>query len=258
MLAGPSSELVASPTAFALIAVGEAAAGLAGIAAAGAGAYAALSPQSQLFGHTLIAGNDPAEAALTFDDGPNDRHTLELLEVLARHNARATFFMVGQHARARPELVRAVAAAGHLIGNHTETHPWLTLKPSTLVRAELTATNAILEDLLGAPVRFFRPPHGARRPAVLRIASELGLTTVQWNAMGQDWRPIGPDRIVSYASRGMAAARRRGHGVNLLLHDGDGLRLGADRAATVQATDVLLTRLRQEGTRTVRVDAWAG
>ena len=179
---------------------------------AGAATVAAFAPQSQLFGRTLVAGNNPAEAALTFDDGPNDRYTLELLDVLARYHARATFFMVGRHVRARPELVRAVAAAGHLIGNHTETHPWLTFKPAAVVREELTSCKHALEDILGQPVRYFRPPHGARRPAVLRIAAELGMTTVQWNAMAQDWRDIGAMDMLGNAWRGINAARRSGRG----------------------------------------------
>ena len=72
------------------------------IAAGGTPAYAALAPQSQLFGRTLIAGRDPAEVALTYDDEPNDAATMQLLEVLARHNVRATFFMIGRFVRQRP------------------------------------------------------------------------------------------------------------------------------------------------------------
>ena len=96
--------------------------------------YAALSPGSRLFGPTLIAGNDPTEVALTYDDGPNDAATLPLLEILARHNARATFFMIGSFVRLRPEIVRRVHAAGHLIGNHTQTHPWLSFQSSRVIR----------------------------------------------------------------------------------------------------------------------------
>ena len=139
------------------------------IAAGGTLAYAALAPQSQLFGRTLIAGRDPTEIALTYDDGPNDAATMQLLEVLARHNVRATFFMIGRFVRQRPEIVRAVHAAGHLVGNHTMTHPWLAWQPDRIIRDELRGCNHALEDVLGAPVRYMRPPHGARRPAVLAL-----------------------------------------------------------------------------------------
>jgi prepilin-type processing-associated H-X9-DG protein len=127
--------------------------------------YAGLSPTSQLFGHTILAGNDPTEAALTYDDGPNDVATDALLDLLARHNARATFFMIGRFVRQRPEIVRRVHAAGHLIGNHTDTHVWLSFQSSRVIREQLLACNQALEDAIGAPIHYLRPPHGARRHA---------------------------------------------------------------------------------------------
>jgi len=232
-------------------------AALSTIAAGGTLAYAALSPQSQLFGRTLIAGRDPGEAALTYDDGPNDAATMQLLEVLARHSVRATFFMIGRFVHQRPEIVRAVSAAGHLVGNHTMTHPWLAWQPDRVIREELRGCNQALEDVLGAPIRYMRPPHGARRPAVLRIARELGLTLVQWNVMGNDWAPIGPDRVLRKVQRGIEAATGRGRGANILLHDGYHQGMGADRSATVEATDRLLAQLRANGQRVVTVDAWS-
>ena len=218
--------------------------------------HAAYSPESQLFGRTLIAGNNPNEAALTYDDGPNDAATPALLEVLARHNARATFFMIGRFALERPNLVREVHAAGHLIANHTMTHPWLTMLPAKQVHEELRTCNAALEDITGAPIRYVRFPHGARRPAVLRIARELNLTPVQWNAMGHDWQPIGPDAIEARLNNGLQRARRHNCGANILLHDGYDKHLGADRSATVAVTDQLLQRFTRESTRMVTVDAW--
>ncbi len=230
----------------------------AGVAAAGAGVIGAIAaqPDSQFFGHTLVAGRDPSEVALTFDDGPNGRTTLDLLDLLARHNARATFFLVGQHVQQQPEIVRAVHAAGHLIGNHTWTHPWLVYRSERTIRDELQRTNSALEDTLGEAVHYFRPPHGARRWAVLRIARELGLATVQWNAVGLDWLPIPAERIVANIAKGIATAHRRHRGANILLHDGDGLRLNADRSTTLRATELLLKRFADTGTRTVTVNAW--
>ena len=212
------------------------------VAAAGTLAYAALAPQSQLFGRTLIAGKDAAEVALTYDDGPNDAATLQLLEVLARHNVRATFFMIGRFVHQRPEIARAVHAAGHLVGNHTMTHPWLAWQSATRIREEIAGCNAILEDTLGAPVRYFRAPHGARRPAVLHIARSLGLTPVQWNILPGDWKPIGAEAIATRTIRGITRNQRRNRASNIVLHDGGQAGLGQPRLPTVEATRLLLEK----------------
>lgn len=247
------------PGAIAEVAAGAAALGL----AAGGLAYASLWPASQIFGRTLIAGDDANEVALTFDDGPNDAATPQLLEVLARHGVRATFFAVGDFARAKPELVRQVAAAGHVVGNHTMSHPRLSTEPAARVRRELAECNAVLEEITGAAVKFFRPPYGARRPYVLCAARNLGLTPVLWNVTGYDWNPIGVDGILANLDAGIARNRRRGCGSNLLLHDGGHRAMGTARMDTVRAVDRLLTaRLvaseHGAATRFVTVDAWVG
>ena len=225
---------------------------------AGGCAYASLEPRSQIFGRTIVAGRDAGEFALTYDDGPNDPWTGRLLDLLARHEVHATFFLIGRYVRQRPELVREIQAAGHLIGNHTVTHPWLAVQSRQRIREELAGCNAALEDVLGQPVRFFRPPHGSRRPDVLRIAEELGLTAVLWNAMGFDWRPnVTASGIAAHLERGIRRNRRERRGSNLLLHDGGHLALGADRSQSVEATRLVLASHRSEGTRYVTVDARA-
>ncbi len=224
--------------------------------AAGGYTYAALSPQSQIFGRTVVAGRDPGEFALTYDDGPNQAWTPQLIDLLAERGVRATFFLIGKFVRERPELARAIHAAGHLIGNHTVSHPWLAIESPRRVREELAGCNAAMEDAVGERVRFFRPPHGARRPDVLRAARDLGLTPVQWNAMGFDWRPIAAARIVAHLERGIARNQRRGRGSNLLLHDGGHLAMGADRSQSVEATRMLIERYPAK--RYVTVDAWSG
>ena len=229
-------------------------------AVASAGAlmtHAAFGPESQLFGRTVIAGRDPLEIALTYDDGPNPAATPALLDVLARHNARATFFMIGEHARSYPELVRAVHEAGHLLGNHTMTHPWLAWQPARVIREELSGCSKLLEDLIGQPVRYMRPPHGARRPAVMRIAHQLGMQTVQWNIMGHDWQPIGAEGILKHIDKGLQRVRRWHRGGNILLHDGHQGELEANRSSTIATTAALLDRFAGTSTRVVTVDAWA-
>jgi peptidoglycan/xylan/chitin deacetylase (PgdA/CDA1 family) len=230
---------------------------VAALGSAGAITYGALSAQSQMFGRVLIASHDPQEIALTYDDGPNDGVTGRLLEVLARHGARASFFLIGRYVRQRPQIVRTIAAAGHLVGNHTMTHPWLAWQTAGRVREELASCNAALEDVLGAPVRYFRAPHGARRPAVLRIAADLGLVPVQWNIIPGDWKPMTADEIAARTVRGIERNQRHRRASNIVLHDGGEAGLGQPRQATVEATDLLLGRYRNvAGMKFVTVDAW--
>lgn len=224
--------------------------------AAGTLTYAALSAESQLFGPTLIAPQEPNQLALTYDDGPNPSATPQLLELLASHNIRATFFLIGNHVRQCPALTRQVAAAGHLIGNHTMTHPWLAWQSATRIRAELADTNALLEDTLGTAVRYFRAPHGARRPAVLHIAAQLGLIPVQWNLIVSDWNTPDPAILHARITRGMARNQRRGYATNLVLHDGGHTALNQPRLPTVKATRLLLKRSQGSSRSFVTLDTW--
>lgn len=221
---------------------------------AGGMAYAALYPDSQIFGRVLVAGVDPRQLALTYDDGPNPAVTQQLLDLLARHGVRATFFLIGSFVRQQPALARAVAEAGHLIGNHTMTHPRLAWQSAGRIKQELRDTNNLLEDVTGAPVRYFRPPHGARRPYVIQTASQLGLATVQWNVTAFDWKAIGAHAIAGNVERGIARNRGRSQGSNILLHDGGHLELGADRHATVSGTAGILSRHKRDSF--VTVDVW--
>ncbi len=224
--------------------------------AAGGYAYAAMWPTSQIFGRAIIGGPDAAEFALTYDDGPNDPHTRHLLDVLAKYEVRATFFLIGRFVRQRPEIVRAIREAGHLVANHTMTHPVLLFQSPKRVLEELRSCNAAIEDALDERVQYFRPPHGARRPDVLRAARELGLTPVLWNVMGYDWKATTADAVLANLRKGIARNRRRGAGSNLLLHDGGQAGIGQDRGHTVAATATLVRQALAEGVRFVTVDAW--
>jgi len=219
-------------------------------------AYAAQWPTSQLFGRTLIAGLDIYEVALTFDDGPNDPYTPRLLDLLAQHQVRAIFFLVGNFVRRRPELARAILQGGHLVGNHTMTHPSLMWEPPSRVREELAGCNAVLEDLTGEAVRYFRPPFGARRPDVLRTAAELGLKPVMWNVTAHDWDATDPRALAARVRRLVGRNQRLGRGSNILLHDGGHRQLGTDRSVTLAATKILLDSWAGTNLRTVTIDAW--
>jgi peptidoglycan/xylan/chitin deacetylase (PgdA/CDA1 family) len=208
-------------------------------AAASYAGYATMAPGSQLYGRTLTHGADPRQIALTFDDGPNDPHTLRLLDVLAKHDARATFFLIGKYVLQRPDIARAIQAAGHEIGNHTYSHPNLIFLSGARLRQELTDCGKALEDALGTTAVLFRPPFGGRRPSVLRTARSLGLKTVMWSTAGNDWKAKSPEFIVDKIAPKLGQMRCA---EIVLLHDGSHLGFGTDRSHTVEATRLLLER----------------
>ena len=234
-------------------------AGLGAAACAGAAwgtyAYASMWPGSRIFGEGLTAPERPSELALTFDDGPNATWTPRLLDILASQDVRATFFLVGGRAKAEPKLVRRTSAAGHIIGNHSWDHPNLARSSSDVIREELRRTQDVLEQITGKAVKFFRPPYGARRPAVFRIAREMGLKLVLWNAMTSDWSDPSADRIESKLAEKIDRLRQRGRAANIVLHDGGHRDPAANRAASVGATERLIERYK--GTHHfVTLDAW--
>jgi peptidoglycan/xylan/chitin deacetylase (PgdA/CDA1 family) len=216
----------------------------AGLAAAGYLAYNCYSPTSQLYGATLSHCSDPKHLALTYDDGPNDSYTERLLEVLARHDVKATFFLIGRFVAARPHLARAVADAGHLLGNHTYTHPNLLLLSRRQMRQQLSDCSKVIADATSIQPRFFRPPFGARRPAVLQTASELGLKPVMWDVTCFDWRHTSADAIERHTTKRLERNGSQGH--IILLHDGGHTRLGVDRQHTVEATERLISRYKSD------------
>jgi len=217
--------------------------------------YAAKHPASRIFGRALVAPRRPGELALTFDDGPNPAWTPRLLDILAGHDVRATFFLVGSFAQAEPALVRRIAVAGHLIGNHSWSHPNLALKPAAKARDEMLRTQEALRQITGCPVRFFRPPFGARRPVVFRIARLLGLEPVLWNAMTSDWSEPSGDAIAQRLMRRIDRLGERGQAANIVLHDGSHLGPGANREPSVNAAWQLISKYKQSH-RFVTLDAW--
>jgi len=223
--------------------------GLTVAAAASAAGYQTMAPQGQWYGQTFAGGmRGSKQIALTYDDGPNDPHTLKLLDVLAKHSVRATFFMIGRYVRQRPDIARAVAQAGHVIGNHTFTHPLLIFESAAQTRTEFLGCRSALQDVIGKHSNLFRPPFGGRRPATLRIARELGLQPVMWNVTGYDWNAP-PAMVIE----NKVARQMRGGDV-ILLHDGGHHTMGADRAQTVIATENLIWRYKDQGYEFVTVE----
>ena len=212
-----------------------------------------MAPTGQWYGRTfrgLAPGSK--QIALTYDDGPNDPHTLHLLEVLARRQVHATFFLIGRYVKQRPDIARAIAQAGHAIGNHTFSHPNLIFASARQTRSELQTCEQALYDAVGQHSVLFRPPFGGRRPGTLQLARRLGLEPVMWNVTGWDWR----GKPAEYVEQRVQKQIRGGDLV--LLHDGSHTHFGADRSQTVLATDRLIGRYRAEAYQFVTVPEMMG
>ena len=210
-------------------------------AAAGIYAWGATVPSSQLFGRTVRHTGDATQMALTFDDGPNPAATPQLLDLLARHEAKATFFLIGRHVRAVPELAKEIAARGHAIGNHTETHPSLALLSGARISEELNRCDEAIRQSVGVTPRWMRPPYGFRSPWLSGIVARRGNAGVaMWSAAARDWKPQAAEPVIQ-------RLRHARGGDIVLLHDGDHRILRGDRDHVVQALEYWLPRWKDSG-----------
>ena len=225
---------------------------LAGIAAVAAGATFAglhtMVPWSQFYGANFNgAAPGTRTLALTYDDGPNDPYTGQLLEVLAKHGVKATFFLLGQFVSERPALARAVAEAGHAIGSHCYTHQNLIFLSPAQLRQQLEKASRAIEAATGVQPKLFRPPYGGRRPGTFSVVRNYGMVPVMWRVSCSDWSARSHESIVRHA-----VSQIKGGDI-ILLHDGGHLRMGTDRSLSVRATDEIVRRYKGEGYEFVTV-----
>ncbi|MBO2450978.1 polysaccharide deacetylase family protein [Actinomadura barringtoniae] len=188
--------------------------------------------------------------ALTFDDGPGP-HTGRLLDLLADGRARATFFVVGDNAAARTDLLRRAAAAGHEIGNHTQDHRDLSRLPAMQVTSDIQRTEEVVRDVTGRSPKLLRPPYGATNATVGAVAKSLGLAQVMWNVAVADWRQsdarVIADRVVSASRPGSIVVLHDNHKVTVDAVPRIIQRLQAKGYTLATASDLLAARHPQPG-----------
>jgi peptidoglycan/xylan/chitin deacetylase (PgdA/CDA1 family) len=202
-------------------------------------------PQLSLFGPFLCAGtSERKHVALTFDDGPDERSTPALLELLRQRGVQVAFFGVGKRVAAYPDIAARIVREGHLLENHSYAHSNATNFFSVArLRSELNQAQDAIRQATGVAPTCFRPPMGLSNPRVFRAAREAGLKVIGWSARGLDTKVTDSEEVVS------RICRRVNPGAIILLHDGN---IPADRLVTTVKT--LLDRLRALDYEVVRLD----
>ncbi|GAA2461028.1 polysaccharide deacetylase family protein [Streptomyces mauvecolor] len=173
---------------------------------------------------------------LTFDDGPDPRYTPGILKTLREHDVRAVFFLCGEMATDNRDLLREMRDDGHVVGNHTWTHPQLNKTAPALIRSEIGRTSEVIEQTLGEPPQWFRAPYGAWNRNVFEIQAEMGMEPLAWTVDTLDWTTPGTATIIRRVLDGAAP------GVVVLSHDA-----GGDRSQSVAALRTYLPELLAQG-----------
>jgi peptidoglycan/xylan/chitin deacetylase (PgdA/CDA1 family) len=209
-------------------------------AAAGAFAWAVRGKTSSLLAPSVWKGPRSRRAiALTFDDGPSESTPL-VLELLAAHNARATFFVCGANVARLPAIARQTADAGHEIGNHSYSHSRFDFRAREFMRVDIEDAQRTILGACGVMPTLFRVPYGVRWFGLGEVQRELGLTGVMWSVIGLDWK-LPPEAITKRLLGGAS------NGAIFCLHDGREKKENPDVVATIQALTVLLPELRKRG-----------
>ena len=186
------------------------------------------------------------EIALTFDDGPDPEVTPRVLDILAEHGCRATFFCIADRARLQADLCREIARRGHGIENHSLVHrgtfPCLTMRG---IRREITSAQAVLTEVAGRAPRFFRPPAGLRNPLLDPVLHHLDLALVSWTRRGYDTVARNGGVVAARLTRDLGA------GDILLLHDGHAARTVRGVPVVLEALPRVLDAVRERALRPV-------
>ncbi|GIP33019.1 polysaccharide deacetylase family protein [Paenibacillus sp. J2TS4] len=183
--------------------------------------------------------------ALTFDDGPDQRFTPQILEILKKNNVKATFFLLGYRAEANPNVVKRIAKEGHAIGNHSYNHPNFPNLPLTVFEQQMTRTQKILNRLIGYEPKLIRPPYGAINEEQLQWAIQNQFMIVNWNVDSLDWKGLSAKQV-------SANILNHAHsGAIILQHSAGGN--GSNLTGTVEALQGIIEKLKADGYQFVTV-----
>jgi peptidoglycan-N-acetylglucosamine deacetylase len=195
--------------------------------------------------------------AITFDDGPHPRGTPEILDILSRHGARGTFFVVGEQVLQRPQLLVRMLDEGHVIALHGFHHRLHLRRTPKEMEDDYTRGIAAIQDAVGVNPSFHRPPFGIYSPWSLRIARERGLKPLLWSAWGKDWRRlttagrIAASATVRSKTPPLPPFQRLRDNDVVLLHDADFYSSSRCYEKTAEALPKVLSTLKSEGFDTV-------
>ena len=175
------------------------------------------------------------KVALTFDAAWGNEDTAKILEILKKHDVHVTFFMTGGWVESYPDDVRAILAAGHDLGNHSENHKNMSQLSDDAKKDELMKVHEKVRDLTGYEMFLFRPPYGDYDNAVVNVAKDCGYFAIQWDVDSLDWKDYGVDSIIKTVTE----HKHLGNGSIILCHNG--------AKFTAQALDTLITKLKDKG-----------
>lgn len=185
--------------------------------------------------------NARKQVALTFDDGPHPEYTACILDILAQHNVKATFFLLGRNVERYPDLARRIAAEGHVIGNHGYSHHELKVLSRKRIRQEIEKGYAVIHATTGESPVLFRPPFGLFNRAVISEMKEAGQQLIHWSLSPKDWARPRESVLVR------RVVKRVRNGSIILLHDSHPFKESGRRDRTVNALPLLIESLREKG-----------
>lgn len=213
-------------------------------------------PTSPVFGKVYYKGPPTQKViALTFDDGPNEPYTSEILGILASHDARATFFVIGKNVELYPDTARLIVASGNVLANHSYSHQ-ANHAVTAFGARDLDKAQEVIANITGVDPHLYRPPHGKKSPWELASLKSHGLIEVNWDVSANELHKnivFGKPTPEAVASVIVSKAKP---GAIILLHDGYGTRHGdvrSDKSLTVKALPIILMRLEEQGYRFVTV-----